>query len=791
LGEANEMKGKITGMLAGLALFGLVLSGCATMADGVAAISGHGGEIARADAMPVVKDLARELAPQQPRPVWQRLLPQEAADFAVFVDTDRLLVGTVESGAYLGVPDFREIVLYDAKSGGEIWRAERPKIRNGFYSVLATAPVLILEGRGTDSSLLLAYDMQTGKKLWERKQSDVFKASVTENALLVAVFEPGQWSVASLDLESGAPLWSRVVATAKSDKTPCEVFFAGKDLVLVSEKIHTLHVDSGVAGWSARLPWDNFNYLSISERADGYLVAGAEGAALYERASGKLLWSRDSGKSPIRLISFGGDNLYLVHIRGALLGKSLAGVEGQTEIECIDLKKRRNLWRYSLGSEIVSPLVQQGGTLFFATTELFIGLKAKNGRKLFARQLAKDVAAGSPKNASQMGQPDIINVRRDKIFLARERYGILAFSLPEGKFLWAQPHYLSPLNNFYTADHQYAVFIASLKKYRHLDEKAAMPAASGSTAYRQSVILQVMQRSADNAIARADATRKSPGTTHLGGQIASTGKVVAIESKIVADRMEQNRRAMQATLDLLNAAIDFNVALAKALKKTAEEGLFERLSMQGRGSVMAWQGAFQGRYYLWPFQERGRGLTLIDLDSGQREDLIYAPMVMPLVDFSVDLPTFALSPSQDRLVAFGVPLDQSIYREYVKWKWRIPQPAALSYALEGMPFDRESRTLLYWNENLKTDMVEWAFRGDVAKIRELIGNGVSVNQHKYGVTPLLSAIANSQTEAVRVLVENHADVNLANENGVKPLALAKAVAAPESIITLLKRAGAK
>lgn len=776
---------------AAIALLCLTVSGCAPMADGVAALSGHGGEIARADATPIVKNLARELAPQQPKPVWQQILPQEAVDFAVFIDADRLLVGSVESGSYLGVPDFKEIILYDARAGQEIWRAERPKIRNGAYYVLATAPVLVLEGKGKDFSILLAYDLKTGKKLWERKQSDTFKSFVAEDALLVAAYEPGEWSVQRLTLENGTPLWSRKVKTAKGDDNPCDVFLSNKDLLLVSKEIHKLDFDSGAPAWAARLPWNNFRCLSIHPRPEGYLVAGAEGAALFAGASGKLLWSEASGKAPVRLVSVSGDNLYLVHIRGALLNGSLPGVEGQSEIECINLKKGKSDWRYILGSEIVSPLVLQDNGLFFATTDSFVGLQAKNGRKLFARTLGKDVVAGSPKNVARMGQPDILQVRGNKIFLARERYGILAFSLPEGKFLWAQPHYLSPLNNFYTADHQYAVLIASLEKYGHLDKKTAVPAISATTTeYRQSAILQAMQRNADHAIARADAERKSPGTSFLGGQLASTGKITAIESKMIATRMEQSQRAMQATLDFLNASIDFNAALANALKETAEQGLFERLDMQSRGSVAAWQGAFQGRYYLWPFQERGRGLTLVDLDTGKREDLIYAPMVMPVTDFGIDLPTCALSPEQDALVVFGVPLDQSTYQEYVKWKWRMPRPAALAYRLDRLPFGTESRSLQYWQENLKTDLVEWSFRGDAAKVRELIGNGANVNQHKYGITPLLTAIANKHEEVVRVLVENHADVNLANETGVKPLALAKAVAAPESIMQLLRQAGA-
>jgi len=770
----------------------LTLSGCATFVDGVAAVSGRGGEIARADAMPMTRSLAQELAPQQPKPVWQQILPQEAADFAVFIDSERLLVGTVESGSYLGVPDYKEIILYDTKAGQEVWRAGRPKIRNGFYYVLTTEPLLVLEGKTENSSFLLGYDIKTGQRLWEQQRQHLFKSFVEENSLLVAAYVLGEWTVERLSLENGTPIWSQKVATAKGDDNPYKVFLSNRDLLLVSKEVHKLDFGSGASGWSARLPWDNFKILNIYRLSDGYLVSGVEGLALYGDATGELIWSYASEKHPVRLTSLSDGDLYILRTSGALLKGSLLGTEGRSDIECINLKKRKRAWLFALGKEIVSPLVHEGSTLFFTTTDQFVALDAGNGRKLFERKLDKDIVVASPAYAKYLGQPDILRVEGDKIFLARERYGILAFSLPDGKFLWQQPHYLSTLDNFYTANSQYTVFIESLKKYGHLGKDATVGSVPGGMVeYRRSAILQSMQASADNAIARADATRMNPKTSRLGKELASKSKIAAIDSQIIATRMEQSRQAMQAATDLLNAVIDFNAALAGALKQAAEQGLFERLQMQSRGCLAARQGAFLGHYYLWPFRERGRGVTLVDLNTGNRDDLIYAPMVLPVTDFSIDMPTFALSPGQDKLIAFGIPLDQRTYQEYVKWKWLMPRPATLAYDVASLPFNRESQTLKYWEENLKTDLVEWAYRGNAAKVRELIANGVNVNQRKYGVTPLITAIINKHEEVVRLLVANHADVNMENETGAKPLAVAKAVNAPESILNLLVQAGAE
>src|SRR3990170_4770268 len=93
------------GLLTAVALLPYLTS-CSTQfgqqfEDGIAAMTGKGGTIARADNFDDTVKVAAGLAPAQPKTAWETVFPEEAPDFMQFIDEHRLLIGAVEVGAYL------------------------------------------------------------------------------------------------------------------------------------------------------------------------------------------------------------------------------------------------------------------------------------------------------------------------------------------------------------------------------------------------------------------------------------------------------------------------------------------------------------------------------------------------------------------------------------------------------------------------------------------------------------------------------------------------------------------
>jgi len=760
--------------------------------DGVAALTGRGGEVARADAMPSTRSLGRELAPQQPGPSWVSLLPQEAVDFSLFIDDNKLLIGTVESGAYLGIPDFREIILYDTVTGTELWRAARPRIRNGRYSVLTITPVIVLAGWGEGQVQLHGYQTSNGASLWEHVVDSPFRVVNDGGTLLITGFKNNAWSVTALNITDGSVRWRKGVNSRTPGDQPVNLVVEDGAVLLVSNEVTALSLSDGKTKWSTSFNGQRFTPLELYRQHDGYLVVGMEGLARLDASSGGLSWLYRTTGMPIRMASLAGGRIFLLRGNGPLL-KSSAGKENESSIESVELRNGKRIWQVPLSSRPTSAMLHLGQHLIFSTRNQLIALDAASGKSLFRRTFSSEMSAASPTEALYHGQPDLLEPHGGNIIVARELYGVAAFSLKDGMRIWEQPHYLVPQANPYTINWQVDAFEQTLKQYGFIPAKTVPSKAAANVRQErnESLILQSMQRRANNAIARANRTLADKSTTRLGAKVAQTSKITAIESNIIAERMAQNQAAIQATFDLMWAAFDLADAAGEALKQRAYQGLFERLAMKMNASLAARANAFQGNFYVWPFQERGRGLTLIDLTTGKRNDLIFSPMVPPLTELGVDLPTYAIDPGGSRLVTFGVPLDEKHYQDYVKWKWRIPRAATLAYNLEALEFARKSETAKHWNENLKTDLVEWASVGNLAKVQELIANGVNVNQEKYTVTPLWMAIYRGHADIVRILIAHGANVNWEHTMmRIRPLIMARNIKASEQIIKMLEDAGA-
>jgi len=76
-------------------------------------------------------------------------------------------------------------------------------------------------------------------------------------------------------------------------------------------------------------------------------------------------------------------------------------------------------------------------------------------------------------------------------------------------------------------------------------------------------------------------------------------------------------------------------------------------------------------------------------------------------------------------------------------------------------------------------------------IEFLINNGAEINSHnEEGKTPLIIAVENQQLLAVKHLIANHADVNVASKNNNLPLDIAEQTN-NSNMITLLTRNGAQ
>lgn len=786
----------------------LFVSGCGAgsqFVDGLAAISGQGGKIAREDVFDKTVALANKLNKDHPPTKWETVVESEGADFISFLDNDRVIVGTVECGSYLGTPKHGDIKLFDARSGAKIWSARRDGMKNGHYVLLVTEPLIVIVGRDDNATKFLAYDPATGSRRWNHhvKAPDQFILNDTLDRIISLSSSSGGRKMEALDIKTGNIIWSHEFSTDLFVKDIQDVLVPGKGCVfLVGEKVIKLAEKDGSTLWSKGHP-----ILAAKDRAvlytpAGILIYNSQSMALLKERDGAAKWNSSLKKSVIRYATALDKRVYRV----------LAG-QGSTEkaspdiIQAMSTEKGKVLWSKRIKEKVVSPLCMEKHVLAFTTDKAIYGLKAATGEQSFRNPFSKRFISGCPGSAKTLMRPDIIRFRSGKLYLAREMSGIRAYAFPSGKMLWEQMNF-NYLQRAYSADRLYSIMT------RKLPQKTLQPASGTVTAFSSSSpspFIKSAQRRYESEKQRIAAVLRSPHATMADRH--SSHQAAAMNAGLMAaqQKVDMAMSQMQAAGDLLVAVVGLQEAIQNALKTTAVRGVISRKYMELRSFMGLPQACFQGKYYLWPFYQEGHGVTLVDLDTGKRNDLIFSPDVQPLATFGVDLPTFCIGPDGKSLVMAGVGIKPDKYEKYVKWKYRMPKPSVLAYDISTFDFMKKSLTQKRAEEAAaeaqkkaeaiakemqsyydKSKLHTAAQSGNLKQVKSLLDSGVDVNTpHPHdGSSPLIFAIIGGKAETVRLLVQRGADVNTKTKEGKSALFWANQFRHKE-IVKILKEAGAR
>jgi outer membrane protein assembly factor BamB/ankyrin repeat protein len=716
--------------------------------EGMAAIMGKGGTVERTSTIPYAKELAARLAKGQPRPAWEVPFPEEGADFIQFLDAKRVLLGTVEVGAYLGVPDYKKVLLLEASSGAKIWEAERRKLApRGRYSLLALRPVIVLLGTDALSASVSGLDPASGKKLWEHtlgKPLAHVSASDSSRAY-VLVEQGGGAQLAAIDLRSGARIWARELAgvAAKGRKPILQV--DADSIYVVGQKLVRLTLDGAVA-WSAEPP--EIAQGTAAPLPGGVLAWASKSIALVDKASGQVRWRHGVERGGIKLAAFReGRILYVARTS-----------EASDSVAALDAQSGAVQWLRQAGGTIVSALATDRGRVLFTLDNFVAGLHASSGEEAFRRRLPLTFAAASPTNYTPSGQPDLLEVRDGKLYLARESAGIAAYST-DGAELWRQhlytlaptvyPHSLPGRVRFMTT-------VLSFHNYPMRTGHVADGYLAGSTPNASMQYSQwrydSLEQTRQSAVARRDYQRAEFYSGLQGAEL----------------RMQAFNQQMAVSQQIMGSAVALAGAIDQALKQTAVQGFINKCNMEIDNAVPLHYGAFQGRYYVRPFldglQQQASGVTVVDLETGKRSDFVTSPFIGPLADNTVSMPQITFDPENGRLVTVAVGLEPQRYVEYVAWYMRVPRPSVLAYDVAALPFSEknpvvEERAASAWP--VREDFIEAARTGDLARMRRLLeaGLGPDAQNPRTSSTALMEAAHRNQEGAVRLLIERGANVN--------------------------------
>lgn len=787
--------------IAGMSILMLFL-GCGAAGrqfkDGLAVVSGRGGRVAHKDkdAFEKTVEQANILNKDQPLAQWASIIKGEGADLISFLDQDRVLVGTAESGAHLGVPKHGDIRLINTRSGDVLWSAGRKGLKNGQYFLLLTEPLIVIVGREHDASRFTAYDPENGRKKWNHKikgPNQIMVNDAMDRILLCSSKDDGR-KVEALDVLTGDVVWSRELPSdAFSPDIPDYMEPGLKSLFVIGVKIFKLSEKNGDILWSIAHPVLNAKDRSVSLTPEGLLIYNSKDMALIHQNKGAVRWDVSFKDYIIISATVLNHKVYRAIAKKNRAGEAVSG----HYIQALAAKNGKVLWSKRIKGEVVSPLCLEKNILTLTTNNGIYGLKAKTGKLHFYHAFSKAFISGCPGNAKTLKRPDMIRFRPGKLYVAREMAGIRAYAYPSGKFLWEQLQF-NYSSRGYSADR-----VSTYMKSEYFSKTVDPAAGPGlvSTSTSSNPFMQSAQRQYEDMRERTGAVLSDQSSTRADRQAAQQER--GMRASLMESKMKTSMAMgkMQSAVDLAFSIMNLGAAIQSTYARTAIEGAITRTNMHLNILLGLPRASFQGHYYLWPFYDEGRGVTLIDLVTGNRNDLIFSPRVFALDSYGLDLPSFTLGPDGKTLVMAGLGLNPEKYEKTTKWNTRIPKSSVLAYDVSGFDFRKKSLTQIRAEEREKqmqqlgleiheTNRIHTSAQmGNMDLVKSLLDSGVDVNAKTYDgdCGPLVFAVIGIQVEMVRFLISRGADVNERTKQGRSVLSFTD----NEEIIKMLKEAGAK
>ena len=693
------------------------------------------------DVLPEVAEAARQFAPFSGPVAWESETDVEAADLIVFLGPDRVLVGTVAVTSKIGNPEHGPLHLFDARTGRRLWSATRSAMSAGQYSLLATKPLLALAGRDDRVIEVFGLDPATGSQIWSVQAKQPAEAQIVGNGLVL--LSESERTLRRIELASGTETWKQPLAAELL--VPGNSLAASGDTVFViGPRVVAFEMSSGQRRWLLDRTGRSYGATPLS-LASGLVLWGPQGVALVDITNGNLVWEHPSlDQQSIQDVQALGNSLYIVRDGPAM---------ADDIIEARDEASGNLRWSKPLHDEVAGPPILHGDLVCLSGDSAILALGKADGIQAFRTPFSPAFRAARPSAAMLLGLPDQLVVRGSTLVVWRERVGLQAFSLSNGSALWTQTSYGDAPE--FTADGA-ALLTKTTKETLNVQQRA-----HGKRMGALNVEIKGLQQQAEDA------------KTQQGSYVAGALSLVAVSQ-----------------------------VWREASRQAAAQGLAQRFILLADAILRRPTSAIQGRYFLDPFIAKGigRGVTVVDLDRGLRSDFLYAPLVVPLLDYSVDLLAFMLDPEQTRLLAVGVGFVPERHKPIEKWGFRLPQPSLFAFDVEKLCFEARSvmrekvvssyDTLLMQKlGNGPEALANAAAGGLVTQVQMLLDTGLDPNAlyPSGGMTSLHLATFNGHLAVVELLIKRGADVNHADEKGKTPLDYAVMLVAGESGPALARR----
>lgn len=708
----------------------------------------------------------------QPQPIWHAPLSAHEVEQASFVATDRLLISTLEYAGMGNIfdPKSKELVMFETVQGKPLWSLPVSSQLYQMTNSFGMSGKTLFTGIADEEKLrtIVAVDTETGKTVWQRKDpsSSWYELKPARKLAISGLVKGADLQLSGIDLESGKDLWSAQLAGVATDGATRAIILSFNDgFLVIGKKLAYFGYTDGKPRWTVAAPGKmNVQGLSQLETGDTLLLSSKTEFQALDARDGHVRW---------RVTPADGEFVTPTMNAGALvmLERSKEG----HKLRQLDMATGATRWISPTEAALRSPILLFQNSLYYTTKEHLIALDLASGKVRLRASLPESLHSPS-------GLPDHLLVSGENIIVARE-VGVAAFQRERGKLIFAES-----VKGARPFTHEFLSYKSLLRQSGAGRPSSSLAAIApgvtqASTQFaRQSsdIYLRMSQVQLDTVRMQTRQVLESPRST-------GTERMTALSNQEAAIRTDQAIQTAQAQAQLAAATAALAqsmVGLAQAYRDSWVSTSFKLNDLQANWAMNTHSQSIQQSYYVRPFYNEGWGVTLVNLNDGQRADLYVSPPNEPLQINAANLPMFVIDPVQNRLYAKGLGINLPDVPSYNKVAWpaitkglfglpdnfTISYPSVLAYDLTQVIFRKEPRA----NEpdpwvplaELEVQLRQAILSGDEAGVQKLLASGANPNTvDQYGYNALIYAAVVDQKPIVKLLLDKGADAGLRDDHG--------------------------
>jgi outer membrane protein assembly factor BamB len=498
----------------------------------------------------------------------------------------RLLVSLRQYGFTMPI---RECLLVDGADGRVLWTHDRGGFPGAWRLLVALPDRLVFQVDGEDHTSVVVLDAGTGVERWAREAPAGTLVRPVPAVGALVVLEPAKKGtlVSGLDLATGAPRWRREFPL-DLNSVPAPILLP-EGLILFLGGTELVNASTGETGWKRDKGAPDARAAPPVLTDEGvWAVTTGNELVLFDPSSGKQLSAHPLPPG------VGVTNIYPLGTR--LL---LRGVEKGEHLTLeIERKGGKPLWTFRDSEPSISNLVDDGGTLFFATPTSLVALD-RQGRKLFKARV------------TELGQDFPVTVRKTGgtvVFIGE--MVVAGFDAATGSQAWWDG--IDPI-------HQDADSDALKKGIDRAENGAASFGGGGGVRWGSSDGRARQYQAQADAEFRTWETGRSSGSTYgsgIGGRAAAYQR----------GRIDSAFAKAQSQMDFQFAMMDLGKEMEKGANRFFHEERRDYYLFIQRGIFQAYPFAETRGYVLRPSRQgEVVGVTAISLSTGKRQFTPYGP----------------------------------------------------------------------------------------------------------------------------------------------------------------------